>query len=103
MAALAVAMLAYAPASGLQRCDSVEPHMGTLVRVTVYAPDEHAARDAFRAAFDRIRELEAIFGLRLIESRTDAAALIVQRTDGATAVRPSTRFLAFAAPTLTRN
>jgi FAD:protein FMN transferase len=34
--------------------------MGTLVRVTVYTPDERAAKDAFRAAFDRIRELDRI-------------------------------------------
>jgi thiamine biosynthesis lipoprotein len=34
--------------------------MGTLVRVTVYTPDERAARDAFRAAFDRIRDLDGI-------------------------------------------
>ncbi len=34
--------------------------MGTLVRITLYAPDEQAARDAFRAAFDRIRNLDRI-------------------------------------------
>ena len=34
--------------------------MGTLVRVTVYTPDEQAAKAAFRAAFDRIRDLDAI-------------------------------------------
>ena len=33
--------------------------MGTLVRITVYTPDEQAAKDAFRAAFDRIRDLDA--------------------------------------------
>ena len=32
--------------------------MGTLVRVTVYARDEAAARDALRAAFDRIAALD---------------------------------------------
>jgi thiamine biosynthesis lipoprotein len=32
--------------------------MGTLVRITMYAPDEKAARDAFRAAFDRIAALD---------------------------------------------
>ena len=34
--------------------------MGTLVRVTVYAADEQAARDAFRVAFDRIAELDRL-------------------------------------------
>src|SRR6478672_8880353 len=33
--------------------------MGTLVRITVYAPAEPAANEAFRAAFDRIRDLDA--------------------------------------------
>src|SRR4051794_33604990 len=33
--------------------------MGTLVRITVYAPAEAAANDGFRAAFDRIRDLDA--------------------------------------------
>ena len=34
--------------------------MGTLVQVTVYTPDEQTAKAAFRAAFDRIRELDDI-------------------------------------------
>lgn len=34
--------------------------MGTLVRVTVYTPDEQSATAAFRAAFDRIRDLDDI-------------------------------------------
>jgi thiamine biosynthesis lipoprotein len=42
----------------LQRYEAVEPHMGTLVRITLYAPDERVARDAFRAAFDRIAALD---------------------------------------------
>jgi thiamine biosynthesis lipoprotein len=44
----------------LHRYESVEPHMGTLVRITVYTPDEQAAKGAFRAAFDRIRNLDRI-------------------------------------------
>lgn len=44
----------------LRRFEAVEPHMGTLVRITIYTPDEQAARDAFRAAFDRIRDLDRI-------------------------------------------
>lgn len=46
--------------SGLERFEGVEPHMGTLVRITVYARDADAARAAFRAGFDRIRALNGI-------------------------------------------
>jgi len=46
--------------STLQPFEAVEPHMGTLVRVKLYAADERQARSAFRAAFDRIKELDAI-------------------------------------------
>ena len=42
----------------LQRYEAVEAHMGTLVRITLYASDEQAARAAFRAAFDRIAALD---------------------------------------------
>lgn len=62
----ALALHAFAPfghaqgTPGLQRYESVEPHMGTLVRITVYTPSERAAADAFRAAFDRIRDLDRI-------------------------------------------
>jgi thiamine biosynthesis lipoprotein len=43
-----------------QRFEAVEAHMGTLVQVTVYTPDEQTARRAFRAAFDRIGDLDRI-------------------------------------------
>src|SRR5438552_11190042 len=46
--------------AGLHRYEAVEPHMGTLVQVTVYTPDEQTAKAAFRAAFDRIRDLDDI-------------------------------------------
>ena len=52
----------------LRRFESVEPHMGTLVKITLYAPGEQAARDAFRAAFDRIQDLDVI----LSDYRTDS-------------------------------
>ena len=42
----------------LERFEGVEPHMGTLARITVFAPDADAARRAFRAGFDRIRALD---------------------------------------------
>jgi thiamine biosynthesis lipoprotein len=47
------------PAPALQRFEGVEPHMGTLVRITVFTTDEETARKAFRAGFDRIRDLDA--------------------------------------------
>src|SRR5690349_15761774 len=57
---LSVALLAGPAPTELHRYEAVEPHMGTLVRVTVYTPDEHTAKTAFRAAFDRIRDLDSI-------------------------------------------
>jgi thiamine biosynthesis lipoprotein len=44
----------------LQRYEAVEPHMGTLVKITVYTSDADAANKGFRAAFDRIAELDQI-------------------------------------------
>jgi thiamine biosynthesis lipoprotein len=44
----------------LKRYEAVEPHMGTLVRITLYAPNERVAQRAFGAAFDRIRALDGI-------------------------------------------
>ncbi len=38
--------------------EAVEPHMGTLFRINLYAPDEASARQAFQAAFQRIDELD---------------------------------------------
>jgi FAD:protein FMN transferase len=50
--------------SGLAAADermfeSVEPHMGTLVRIEIYTASEARAKSAFRAAFDRIAALDA--------------------------------------------
>jgi thiamine biosynthesis lipoprotein len=50
--------------------------MGTLVRITLYAPDEQAARDAFRAGFDRIRDLDRI----LSDYRPDSELNQIVRT-----------------------
>jgi thiamine biosynthesis lipoprotein len=57
---LSVGALAGLPRPDLHRYEAVEPHMGTLVRITIYAPGGQAAKEAFRAAFDRIRDLDAI-------------------------------------------
>lgn len=57
---LSVAALAEGSPAALHRYEAVEPHMGTLVRITVYTPDEKTAQAAFHAAFDRIRSLDAV-------------------------------------------
>ncbi len=44
----------------LTRFEAAEPHMGTLFRITLYAPDAAAADTAFRAAFDRVKQLDEI-------------------------------------------
>jgi FAD:protein FMN transferase len=44
----------------LQRYEAVEPHMGTLAKITLYTNDEASATKAFRAAFDRISDLDQI-------------------------------------------
>jgi thiamine biosynthesis lipoprotein len=71
--------------SELHRYEAVEPHMGTLVRITVYAPGELAARDAFRAAFDRIRNLDGI----LSDYRPDSELNQITKTAVGRAVRVS--------------
>jgi thiamine biosynthesis lipoprotein len=38
--------------------EAVEPHMGTLVHIELYADNEAQAKTAFRAAFDRIAQLD---------------------------------------------
>src|SRR4051812_41815507 len=40
------------------RFEFTEPHMGTRFRVVLYAPDEAKAKEAARAAFDRVRALD---------------------------------------------
>ena len=54
---LVVSVLA-ATTPTLERFEAVEPHMGTLARITVFAADAPAARHALRAGFDRIRSLD---------------------------------------------
>jgi thiamine biosynthesis lipoprotein len=50
---------AYA-ASKLSRFEESQPHMGTVARIVVYAPNLNAAAAATRSAFQRIRELDNI-------------------------------------------
>jgi FAD:protein FMN transferase len=48
------------PGADLHRQVFSEPHMGTLMRITLYAADEEAGAVGARAAFQRIGELNAI-------------------------------------------
>lgn len=52
---LAATAAAQSPAD--ERREFVEPHMGTLFRIVLYAADANAAKAAARAAFDRIAAL----------------------------------------------
>jgi thiamine biosynthesis lipoprotein len=49
-----------ATAGGLSRFEFVETHMGCTFKIVLYSSGEAAARDASRAAFDRVAALDAI-------------------------------------------
>jgi len=57
---LSFALAVNASEPRLELFEAVEPHMGTLVGIKLYAGDEKQAATAFRAAFDRIAELDSI-------------------------------------------
>jgi thiamine biosynthesis lipoprotein len=59
----AVALFLCVPvyAGELERFEFVEPHMGTLFRITLYATDAESARAASRAAFHRVKALDESF------------------------------------------
>src|SRR5438552_3417408 len=57
--AVLLASLMTAAAADLRLFEAVEPHMGTLFRIKLYAADEQQAAAAFRAAFARIHDLDA--------------------------------------------
>jgi thiamine biosynthesis lipoprotein len=44
--------------TALKLYEAVEPHMGTLFRIKLYAPNEATAEHAFRTAFDRVASLD---------------------------------------------
>jgi thiamine biosynthesis lipoprotein len=56
---IAAAPWAYGAPAEESRFEFSEPHMGTLVRLVLYAPDAAAAESAAKRAFDRIRALDA--------------------------------------------
>ncbi len=57
-----------------QLYESVEPHMGTLVRIKVYAKDESTAQTAFKAAFARVADLDRILSDYKPDSELNIAA-----------------------------
>jgi thiamine biosynthesis lipoprotein len=56
--AVLLAWAGNAAAADRQLFEAVEPHMGTLVRIKLYADGARQAKAAFRAAFDRIAQLD---------------------------------------------
>lgn len=54
-----VVCCARAAGPSLQPFESVESHMGTLIRIKLYAADQERAKAGFQAAFSRIAELDA--------------------------------------------
>jgi thiamine biosynthesis lipoprotein len=56
------------PAGPLTRYEFSEPHMGTTVRIVLYAADEATAKSAAKAAFARIAELNRILSDYLEDS-----------------------------------
>jgi thiamine biosynthesis lipoprotein len=53
-----VLLLVFLQTSNLQLYEAVEPHMGTMFRIKLYAKDRAQAQEAFRAAFNRISQLD---------------------------------------------
>ncbi len=78
MKILALVLRSLLHAEELERFEFVEPHMGALFRVTLYARDAEAARSASQAAFRRIRELDAI----LSDYKPDSELMRVCREAG---------------------
>jgi thiamine biosynthesis lipoprotein len=65
-----------ASAADLRLFEAVEPHMGTLFRIKLCAADEQRAASAFRAAFDRVRDLDAM----LSDYKADSELNRISRT-----------------------
>ena len=62
----------------LERFQFRQPHLGTVVEITLYAPSETAANDSARAAFQRIEELNRI----LSDYDPDSEVMKLCRTGG---------------------
>ena len=75
--ALTLAVLFTTCASALnatQLYEAVEPHMGTLFRIKLYAKDESTAQASFKAAFARIADLDGVLSDYKPESELNIAA-----------------------------
>ena len=59
MSSSATLALLLSAVSTLRPFEAVEPHMGTLFRIKLYAANELQAKQAFQAAFARISQLDA--------------------------------------------
>jgi FAD:protein FMN transferase len=73
---LALLLAVTASAADLRLFEAVEPHMGTLFRIKLYAADEQSAASGFRAAFDRVGELDA----RLSDYKADSELSRISQT-----------------------
>ena len=60
MVMLSLSTQAPAADEGLKRFTFTEPHMGTGFKIILYAPDERKARQAAKAAYERIAQLDSI-------------------------------------------
>lgn len=55
---LALALWIGSPLRAAERIEALEPHMGTMFRIVLYADDAARAHTAIRAAFDRVADLD---------------------------------------------
>ncbi len=63
-------MSSWALAQSQERFTFAEPHLGTIVEITLYAPEDTVANDAAKAAFRRLKELDQIFSDYKTDSET---------------------------------
>lgn len=56
--------------------EAAEPHMGTIVHIKLYAADQPQAEAGFRAAFDRVRQLDGL----LSDYKPDSELNMICRT-----------------------
>jgi thiamine biosynthesis lipoprotein len=66
-------------AAHLQLFEAVRPQMGTLVRIQLYAPDTGRADAGFRAAFERIAQLDAVMSDYRADSEVSRMCLTAVR------------------------
>jgi thiamine biosynthesis lipoprotein len=86
--ALGAVVVSATPTSAPVRVEASAPHMGTLARIVVYAPDRAAGEAAAAAAFARIAEIDA----RLSDYRDDSEVAALGRA-GAGVPTPVSRDL----------